>query len=113
MSPIFVNPDGPRANLNDLDFSAALKLVKECWKISREGWNGKGMYVVFQRGYPNGIAINKNTAEATGEPEGTMMVFRPYLMMKTADGEFVPWVASQTDLLAMDWTAVKVSEQNG
>jgi hypothetical protein len=32
--------------------------------------------------------------------------FRPYLMLKTADDEFVPWVASQSDLLADDWFEV-------
>lgn len=86
-----------------MDFGTALAFVKEGDRITREGWNGKGMYVVFQKGYPDGIAINKNTADATGVAEGTVCIFRPYLMMRTADGSFVPWVASQTDLLAEDW----------
>lgn len=34
------------------------------------------------------------------------MRFLPYLMMKTADGAFVPWLASQTDVLAEDWIVV-------
>lgn len=72
-------------------------------KIQREGWNGKGMFVVYQKAYPEGIPINKNTAEATGLPEGTVCRFLPYLMMKTADGAFVPWLISQTDALADDW----------
>jgi hypothetical protein len=88
-----------------MDFGTALKLCKEGWKIHREGWNGKGMYVVYQKGYPNGIAINANTADAIGEPEGTVCEFLPYLMMKTAQGPFVPWLASQTDILAEDWYA--------
>lgn len=88
-----------------MDFSEALDLVVHTGgKISREGWNGRGMYVAYQPGYPDGIAINANTAQATGIPEGTVCKFRPYLMMKTVDGEFVPWVASQTDILAIDWT---------
>lgn len=88
-----------------MNFSDALAAVKQGNKISRSGWNGKGMYVVFQKGYPNGIPINKNTAEATGQPEGTVCRFTPYLMMKTADPDptFVPWLASQTDILADDW----------
>ena len=52
------------------------------------------------------ILINTNTAKATGKPEGTLCVFRPYLMMLTAQGDFVPWVASQSDLLADDWEVV-------
>jgi len=89
-----------------VDFSAALGLVKSGRKLQRIGWNGKGMWVVYQKAYPEGIPINKNTAESIGEPEGTVYKFRPYLMMKTANGEFVPWVASQSDILADDWEVV-------
>lgn len=86
-----------------MNFGEALESCKIGMKIQRDGWNGKGMYVVYQKGYPDGIAINKNTAEATGVPEGTVCRFLPYLMMKTADGAFVPWLISQTDALANDW----------
>lgn len=89
-----------------MDFSEALHRVKNGHLIHREGWNGHGMYVAHQAGYPDGIPINANTAQATGVQEGTLCHFRPYLMMCTADGDFVPWVASQTDLLADDWQAV-------
>ena len=89
-----------------MDFGYALKALKEGLKVERKGWNGRGMYVVLQKGYPDGIPINKNTAEATGLPEGTVCRFLPYLMMKTVDGAFVPWLISQTDALAEDWFAV-------
>lgn len=86
-----------------MNFGQALEHAKIGLKIQREGWNGKGMFVVYQKAYPQGIPINKNTAEATGIPEGTVCRFLPYLMMKTADGAFVPWLISQTDALADDW----------
>jgi Protein of unknown function (DUF2829) len=73
------------------------------FKVRRAGWNGKGMFLVFQKGYPDGIPINENTADATGIPKGTVCKFLPYVMMSTADGSFVPWLCSQTDLLATDW----------
>jgi Protein of unknown function (DUF2829) len=85
------------------DFGAALVALKRGAKMARSGWNGKGMWLVYQKAYPQGIPINKNTAEATGIPEGTVCKFLPYLMLKTATGEFVPWLASQTDVLAEDW----------
>lgn len=88
-------------------FDQALLHLQQGKRVSREGWNGKGMYIVLQKGYPEGIAINKNTAEATGIQEGTVCVFRPYIMMKTVGDEFVPWVASQTDLLVKDWVVVE------
>lgn len=86
-----------------MNFGDALNRVKAGAKIARAGWNGKGMWLAYQKAYPEGIAINKNTAEATGLPEGTVCKFLPYLMMKTADNSFVPWLASQTDILAEDW----------
>jgi len=87
-----------------LNFGQALEALKRGEKVARVGWNGKGMWLVLQKGYPDGIPINRNTAEATGLPEGTVCKFLPYIMMKTATGEFVPWLASQTDVLAEDWT---------
>lgn len=89
------------------DFSEALTALKQRRRLTRDGWNAPGQFVVWQAGYPDGIPINRNTAEATGIEEGTVRKFRPYLMMLTVDGEFVPWVASQTDLLADDWTFAK------
>lgn len=86
-----------------MDFGEALAALRSGQKLQRSGWNGKGMFIVLQKGYPDGIPINKNTSEATGIPEGTVCKFLPYIMMKTADGSFVPWLASQTDVLASDW----------
>jgi len=68
-----------------MDFSTALQNIKEGARAFRSGWNGKGMFVAL--------------AQA---PE-TCFITRPYLYMFTAEGERVPWLASQTDLLAEDW----------
>lgn len=89
-----------------MNFGAAIEMAKAGEQIARAGWNGKGMFVVYQAGYPDGIPINKNTAQATGLPEGTVCRFQPYLLMKTADGSFVHWLASQTDILSEDWTVL-------
>lgn len=89
-----------------MDFGQALEELRRGERVARQGWNGEHMFVVLQRGYPDGVACNANTAAATGVPEGTVIRFRPYLMMRTADGDFVPWVASQTDLLSGDWRIV-------
>ena len=90
-----------------LTFEEALASLKSGAKIERAGWNGRGMFIFLQKGYPNGIPINKNTAEATGLEEGTVCRFLPYIMMKTADNAFVPWLASQTDILAEDWRVIR------
>lgn len=87
-----------------MDFGQALDRLKHGSKVTRDGWNGKDMYVVLQAGYPDGIPANANTAAAFGVDEGTKVVVRPYLAMWTVDKQIVPWVASQTDLLAEDWS---------
>lgn len=90
-----------------MDFGEALENLKAGRKVARVGWNGKGMWIVLQAGYPDGVAINANTAKATGLAEGTVCRFRPYLTMRTAQDDFVPWVASQTDILAEDWAVAE------
>lgn len=49
-----------------MNFGQALEKVKNGEKIFRHGWNGKGMFVVYQKGYPNGIPCNMQTAKAWG-----------------------------------------------
>lgn len=86
-----------------MDFSEALAKAKEGSKISRAGWNAPGQWVVAQRGYPEGIGINEQTAKATGMPPGTVAVFGPYMQLRAADGTFWTWVPTQSDLFAQDW----------
>ena len=89
-----------------MNFGEALELCVRGNKIARTGWNGSNQFVVHQKGYPDGIPINKNTAEATGLREGTVCKFAPYLMMLNAQEVFVPWIVSQGDVLANDWVVV-------
>lgn len=66
-------------------FGWALEQLKAGERVCRSGWNGKGMYVQLQM------------------PDTLSKMKRPYLYMYPVDGALVPWVASQTDLLAEDW----------
>jgi hypothetical protein len=90
------------------DFGLALAVMRAEGRVARAGWNGKGMWVCLSPGFTlDGpgrayAAPIKRTIQDEGEAH-----FRPYLMMRTVDGEFVPWVASQTDLLAEDWQHVQ------
>ena len=88
------------------DFGEALQWLRQGEQVARRGWNGNDMFIFLQKGYPSGVPCNKNTAKAANIAEGTMITVLPYLMMKTVDGCFVPWLASQTDLLAEDWYRV-------
>lgn len=79
-------------------FGAALDLLRAGRKVTRRGWNGRGMfiYLVPANSYP------AQTDVARAE-FGDMVPYREYLAMKTVNNEIVPWVASQTDILADDW----------
>ena len=89
-----------------LTFGLAIEAAKKGHRVARAGWNGKGMYVIYRTGYPEGIPCNKNTADALGIPEGTLFKVRPYLQMKCVDDTFQMWLASQSDILADDWYIV-------
>lgn len=83
-----------------MDFSRALPCLKEGEKLTRAGWNGKGMFIFLVQG----STFKVNRAPLLGiYPEGTEIVYHPHIDMRTADGQIVPWVASQSDLLADDW----------
>ena len=56
-----------------MNFEKALETVKDGKKIFRLGWNGKGMFVVYQKGYPDGIPCNLQTAKAWGMNEGDLV----------------------------------------
>lgn len=93
--------------LKSFDFGEALRLLKQGKKVARKGWNGKGQFVVYQKGYPNGIPCNKQTAEAWGMNEGDLFRCEPYLQIRTADGSHAMWSPSTSDCLAEDWEVVE------
>lgn len=87
-----------------MDFGQALGAIKAGRKVAREGWNGKGMFLFLV----NGSRFQVNRPPLLGiYPEGTEVDYRPHIDMKTAQGDVVPWVASQSDLLSDDWTIVE------
>lgn len=89
-----------------LNIGDAIAAAKNGAKIARKGWNGKGMFVVYQKGYPDGIPCNKQTAEAWGMKEGDLFKCAPYLQIQTVDGSHSMWAPSVNDTLAEDWEIV-------
>lgn len=63
----------------------AVKQMQANAHVRRRGWNGKNMWLVIEQ--PNNLSIPTV----------------PYVLMRTADGQYVPWLCSQSDLLATDW----------
>ena len=67
-------------------FGLALEHLRQRTSVTRRGWNGRGMWLALQ------------------VPDKASKMTLPYIYMSTAQGDLVPWVASQTDILAEDWT---------
>jgi len=72
--------------MNDIGW--AVRMMQSGNKVCRAGWNGKGMWLALQ------------------VPDAHSKMGLPYVYMKTAPGPLVPWLCSQTDLLALDWEVV-------
>lgn len=98
-----------------MDFGQAIAALKEGKLVAREGWNGKGMFLVLAGGYsvpkenlrPNS-PINAEFLESRGLTE---MVILPHIDMWTVNASgrqaYLPgWLASQSDMLASDWHIV-------
>jgi hypothetical protein len=87
----------------DMSFSDALTCLKMGDRVARAGWNGKGMFLFLVPG----SKFTVNRAPLLGiYPEGTEIEYHAHIDMKTAQGYVVPWLASQTDILANDWETV-------
>lgn len=71
-----------------MNFGGAIVALKGGVIVARKGWNGKGMWLKLQ------------------VPDAHSKMTLPYIYMKTAQDDLVPWLASQTDILAEDWEMV-------
>ena len=78
-----------------MDFGAALTAMRRGEKVAREGWNGKGMWLEIQ----------------CPDQNSKMTLSYIYIEYPTGHPAYpggckVPWLGSQTDLLAWDWAVV-------
>jgi hypothetical protein len=63
----------------------------------------QGMWLVLVPGSRITVAADRPLGKVAPELVGVELDYRPHIDMKTVDGQIVPWVASQSDLLAGDW----------
>lgn len=87
--------------MTPFNFGDAIQQLKFGKKVARSGWNGKGMYLYYvpANSYPSVTDVAKNEF-------GDTTPYGAYIAMKTAQGNVVPWLASQTDVLSEDWELV-------
>lgn len=105
-----------------MNFGEAIAALKRGDRVARSGWNGKGMWIALvhpERGdllvYPPSPHTERYSIDfrtvMDEEFRAPCLAYAtprllPWIGMKTADDCFVPWLASQTDILAEDWGLV-------
>jgi len=72
----------------NMTFGSALILLKQEKRVTRAGWNGPEQWLELQI------------------PDAHSKMTLPYIYIRTVQGDLVPWLASQTDMLADDWQEV-------
>lgn len=77
----------------DMSFGQAIEALKRGERVARAGWNGKGMWLML---------VPANLADAVAFQYAALDAL-PWIGMKTDDEKFVPWLASQAEMLAEDW----------
>lgn len=91
--------------VGEMGFGKAIDALKAGIKVARKGWNGKEMFIYYvpAASYPAG---NNTLGTMKGVFKDDLVPYQAYIAMKTADNTVVPWLASQSDVLAEDWVAV-------
>ena len=91
-----------------MTFGLAIEALRMGRKVSRAGWNGKGMWLVLVPGNESAKLHRTPFGVATGIDQCEIL---PHIDMWTVNANgrraMLPgWLASQTDMLAEDWTLV-------
>ncbi len=86
------------------DIGWAVAQLRDGKRVRRAGWNGTGMFLY----YVAGSTFQVNRKPLLGiYPEGTTIDYQEHIDMRTAQGTCVPWLCSQSDILATDWEIVE------
>lgn len=97
-SPLLVFDEAYR-RCDAMTFGLAIEAMKKGLKVTRKGWNGKGMWIVLTEAIQSRSTITENS-------ETNRATIIDLIVMKTVEGRIIPWYASQTDALAEDWEIV-------
>ena len=93
-----------------MNFGQALEYLKDGYKVARQGWNGKGMFIYLVSGNEVSVSNLRNEAlKHVGMNRATFnkVKINSHIDMQAADGSIVVgWLASQTDMLSEDWVVV-------
>jgi hypothetical protein len=97
-----------------MEIGEAIKAMKLGKRVARTGWNGKNMYLYYVHGHDHArifnIDGNVDDYQRYFTSLENMTPYQAFIVMRTAQNTLVPWLASQSDLLAEDWVEVEMPE---
>lgn len=83
-----------------LTFGLAIEAMRKGLRLSRSGWNGKGMFVYYVPA--NSYPVQTGAAKSHFG-EGSMVPYNAYMAIKNVNNTVSTWVPSVNDCLAEDW----------
>lgn len=86
----------------NVKFGEVIEAIKDGKFVSRNGWNGKGMYL-FYRKKANYIPMNETLEDACNKEGLDSAPIEAHILMKNAQGTFSIWMPSIMDIFAEDW----------
>ena len=87
-------------------FGRAVLFMKQGYKVAREGWSEQDTFIYYVAA--NKYPMSNNLMETmAGRYEDDLVPYQAYIAIKAADDTVVPWVPSQSDVLAEDWKIVQ------
>ena len=92
-----------------MNFGKAIEALKEGKLVARDGWNGKGMFVMKQIPAEIGLDIIprmqsvQQSAKDVLIDRGTTLKYENQMLIIKLDGTADSWVASSSDIFAEDW----------
>jgi hypothetical protein len=95
--------------IDNLTFGLAIEALKLGKKITRSGWNGKGMFLFYLPAGNISVKIMSDPALIKiAEDNGGNIECLPSIRMKNADNKLLTgWLASMTDIFAEDWMIIE------
>lgn len=87
-----------------LTFGDAIHMLKRGYKLTRAGWNGKGMFIFLVQS--SSFKVNRPPLLGI-YPEGTVISYRPHIDMSGVDGSISTWSPTNNDVLAEDWMVLQ------
>ncbi|MCP9358688.1 DUF2829 domain-containing protein [Liquorilactobacillus satsumensis] len=89
-----------------MDFGKAITSLKQGYRVARKGWNGKGIFIELKKGEHLDTPNNRFDKVMTHD---FIYIDTTGLQSDNPDApkSRVPWLASQTDMLAEDWYIVE------